>query len=531
MKAHTHIRIFDTTLRDGEQSPGVSLTPEDKTEIARQLSQLGVDTIEAGFPSSSEGEKKVIKQIATEKLQPEICALSRANKPDIEAAIDCNVDAIHVFIPTSPVQMKHAIGMTPQQVLDAAVDSVAYVKKHGLTCEFSPMDATRSELPFLKQVCQAAEEAGMDRLNVPDTVGIMTPKTMTKLIQEIKTAVSVPISVHCHDDFGMAVANSLAAVEAGAQQIHCTINGLGERAGNASLEETVVALHLLYGYRTGVNTKLLYGTSKLVAKLTGIAVQANKAIVGENAFAHGSGIHTRGVTVKPLTFEPIKPGYVGRTRKLVAGKLAGTRGVKTELEEMNVYPNAEQLKEIVRRVKELGDKGKMVTDADLTALASAVMGGLVKEEQTVELRDLAVVTGIKVIPTASIRLALDGKEYTAAETGVGPVDAVIKAIQKITDSLANVKLNEYRLEAITGGSNAVAEVIIKVENDKGRIMSARAVGEDIVMASVEAMINGINKCLLREQKNRRNISSHLEPQRNGAATKRGLIKVTAVDAR
>ncbi|MCW4011066.1 MAG: 2-isopropylmalate synthase [Candidatus Bathyarchaeota archaeon] len=494
------IRIFDTTLRDGEQSPGVSLTIEDKIEIANQLSQLGVDTIEAGFPSSSEGEKKVIKQIATEKLQPEICALSRANKPDIEAAIDCNVDAIHVFIPTSPVQMKHAIGMTPQQVLDAAVDSVAYVKKHGLTCEFSPMDATRSELPFLKQVCQAAEEAGMDRLNVPDTVGIMTPKTMTKLIQEIKTAVSVPISVHCHDDFGMAVANSLAAVEAGAQQIHCTINGLGERAGNASLEEVVVALHMLYNYKTKVNTKLLYSTSRMVSALTGLAVQANKAIVGENAFAHESGIHTRGVAEKPLTFEPIKPELVGRTRKLVAGKLAGTRGIKAELEEIGIRPTEDQLKDIVKRVKELGDKGKMVTDADLIALTSAVMGEVLGEEKIIDLCDLAVMTGVKVLPTASVRLVLDGKEYVAAETGVGPVDAVLKSIQSLTNSIEKIRLKEYRLEAITGGSNAVAEVVIKVEDEKGNVVSARAAREDIVMASVEAMINGINKCLLKNRK-------------------------------
>ncbi|MCW4008845.1 MAG: 2-isopropylmalate synthase, partial [Candidatus Bathyarchaeota archaeon] len=226
----------------------------------------------------------------------------------------------------------------------------------------------------------------------------------------------------------------------------------------------------------------------------------NKAIVGENAFAHESGIHTRGVTVKPLTFEPIEPELVGRTRKLVAGKLAGTRGIKAELEEVGIHPTEEQLKEIVRRVKELGDKGKMVTDADLLALASAVMGEVIPEEKIVDLCDMAVITGIKVIPTASVRLVLDGKEYIAAETGVGPVDAALKAIQKITNSLAKIKLNEYRLEAITGGSNAVAEVIIKVEDEKGHVVSARAAREDIVMASVEAMLNGINKCLIRQKK-------------------------------
>jgi len=494
------IRIFDTTLRDGEQTPGASLTFDDKLEIARQLSLLGVDSIEAGFPASSEGEKKVMKEIAKADLDTEICGLARANRNDIDAAIECDVDAVHVFVPTSPVQMKYAVNLMPEQVVAAAVDSIEYVKKHGLICEFSPMDATRSDLAFLKKVCQAAENAGMDRLNVPDTVGIMIPRSMAKLVEDLKTVVTTPISVHCHDDFGMAVANSLTAVEAGATQIHATINGLRERAGNASLEEVVMALHMIYKLKTRVNSRLLYSTSRLVATLTGISVQANKAIVGENAFAHESGIHTRGVTVKPLTFEPIKPEMVGRTRKLVAGKLAGTRGIKAELEEIEIHPTEEQLKEIVQRVKELGDKGKMVTDADLLALTSAVMGEVISEEKIVDLADLAVVTGIKVIPTASVRLLLDGKEYIAAETGVGPVDAVLKAIQRLTNNLEKIRLKEYRLEAITGGSNAVAEVVIKVEDEKGHIVSARAAREDIVMASVEAMINGINKCLIKNRK-------------------------------
>ena len=433
-------------------------------------------------------------------LNSEICALSRATKGDIDAALDCDVDLIHVFIPTSPVQMKYAVNLSPEQVLASTVESIEYVKAHGVKCEFSPMDATRSEMPFLKQVCKAAEKAGMDRLNLPDTVGIMIPRTTIKFVEEIKSVVATPLSIHCHDDFGLAVANSLAAVEAGATQVHTAVNGLGERAGNASLEEVVMALQIIYKYKTGVNSRLLYSTSRMVATLTGIAVQANKALVGENAFAHESGIHTRGVTEKPLTFEPIDPALVGRTRKLVAGKLAGTRGIKAELEEVGIHPSEEQLKEIVRRVKELGDKGKMVTDADLLALTSAVMGEVIGEEKIVDLCDMAVVTGIKVIPTASVRLTLDGKEYVAAETGVGPVDAVLKAIQKLISNQEKIRLREYRLEAITGGSNAVAEVIIKVEDEKGNLVSARAAREDIVMASVEAMINGINKLLLKSHK-------------------------------
>lgn len=460
---------------------------------------MGVDIIEAGFPSSSEGERKVVKEIAKLGLTSEICGLSRCTRKDIDAALGCEVGLVHVFIPTSPVQMKHAVNMTPEQVLSAAVDSIEYVKKHGVRCEFSPMDATRTEMPFLKQICKAAQDAGMDTLNVPDTVGCMIPKTTYELIKELKSVVTIPISTHCHNDFGLAVANSLAAVEAGAAQVHTAVNGLGERAGNAALEEVVTTLHVVYGYKTNVNTRLLYSTSRMVASLTGVSVQVNKAIVGENAFAHESGIHTRGVTEQPLTFEPISPELVGRTRKLVAGKLAGTRGIQAELSEIGIHPTDTQLTEIVKRVKELGDKGKMVTDADLIALTSAVMGEVIGEEKIVDLCDMAVITGIKVIPTASVRLMLDGKEYVAAETGVGPVDAALKAIQKLTSNLEKIRLSEYRLEAITGGSNAVAEVVIKVEDEKGNIISARAAREDIVMASVEAMINGINKCLIKNR--------------------------------
>ena len=493
------IRILDTTLRDGEQTPGVSLTAEDKMEIAQQLNKLGVDIIEAGFPSSSEGERKIVKEIAKLGLSSKICGLSRCTKKDIDAALDCNVGLVHVFIPTSPVQMKHAVNMTPEQVLASAVDSIQYVKKHGVDCEFSPMDATRTDPAFLKKICLAAQDAGMDSLNIPDTVGCMIPKTTYELFKELKTLIKVPISAHCHNDFGLAVANSLAAIEAGADQVHTAVNGLGERAGNAALEEVVTTLHVVYNYRTNVNTRLLYSTSRMVASLSGVSVQVNKAIVGENAFAHESGIHTRGVTEQPLTFEPISPELVGRTRKLVAGKLAGTRGIQAELSEIGIHPTETQLVEIVKRVKELGDKGKMVTDADLIALTSAVMGQVVGEEKIVDLCDMAVITGIKVIPTASVRLMVDGKEYVAAETGVGPVDAVLKAIQKLTNNVEKIHLSEYRLEAITGGSNAVAEVVIKVEDEKGNIVSARAVREDIVMASVEAMINGINKCLLKNR--------------------------------
>ena len=495
-----YVSIFDTTLRDGEQTPGVSLTPEEKLEIAIQLDELGVDVIEAGFPRSSEGERKAIKEIAHAGLKAEVCGLTRTIKEDIDAAFSCDVDSVHTFISTSEIQMKYALGKTQNEVLKMSVNAVEYIKDHGLICEYSPMDATRTDRNFILRICKAVEEVGVDRINIPDTVGIMTPTSMKELIEFITSNVKVPISVHCHNDFGMAVANSLASVEGGASQVHVTVNGLGERAGNAALEEVVMALKLLYEIETGINTKLIYKTSQLVRHLTGIIIQPNKAIVGENAFAHESGIHTRGVVVRPLTFEPIKPELVGRKRKLVAGKLAGTHGIKAELEEAGFKPTEDQLKMIVKRVKELGDKGKIVTDADLLAITRDVIGKVVEEEKVVDLVDLAVVTGIKVIPTASVKLILDGKEYIAAETGVGPVDAAVRAVQKLTDKLVDVRLKEYRLEALTGGSDAVAEVVIKVEDKTGNMVSSRAAREDIVMASVEAMINGINKLLLKRRK-------------------------------
>ena len=502
-KNEDYVLIFDTTLRDGEQTPGVSLTTEEKLEIAIQLDKVGVDTIETGTPISSEGEKRATKAISNAGLTAEICALARSKRKDIDMAITCDVDAVHTFISTSEIQMKYAVNMTREEVLSSSIDSIEYIKSHGLICEYSPMDASRTDREFLKKICRVAEETGADRINIPDTVGIMSPTTMQELIRDVKSIVKIPISVHCHNDFGMAVANSLAGVEAGASQIHVAVNGLGERAGNAALEEVAVALELIFNKKTRINHAQLYETSRLVAKLTGMQIQANKAIVGENAFSHESGIHTRGVTVAPSTFEPIKPEFVGRKRKLVAGKLAGTSGIRAELEDSGLNPTKEQLAEIVKTVKELGDRGKTVTDADMLAIARAVMGKVIKEKRIVDLTGFSVVTGVDVIPTASVRLVLDGKEYVASETGFGPVDAAIKAVQKLTSPLVNVKLKEYRIEATTGGSDAIGEVIIKVEDKDGNVVSSRAVNEDIVMASVEAMIDGINKSLLKSR-NRKN---------------------------
>ncbi len=492
-----YVRIFDTTLRDGEQTPGASLTPEEKVEIARQLDKLGADTIEAGFPVASKGETQAVKMIVKEGLNAEICGLARSNKQDIDVGVDCGLDALHVFIATSDIHLQYKLKMDRETALRKAVESVEYAKSRGVTVEFSAEDACRSDMAYLKRVFKAVCDAGADRVDIPDTVGIMTPSRMYNFVKEVKAVVERPISVHCHNDFGMASANSLAAVEGGAVQAHVTVNGLGERAGNASLEEFVMALYSLYGKKTNIKTELIYETSRLVSRLTGVIVQPNKAIVGENAFGHESGIHTHGVINMPLTYEPLRPELVGRKRWFLAGKHAGTHGISNSLKEAGLQPTEEQLKEIVTRVKELGDKGKTVTDADLLAIALAVMGKTIHGEKVIDLTDLAVMTGNRILPTASVKISLDGKEYAAAETGVGPVDSAIKAIQKLTDRLVNVKLREYRLEAITGGSDALAEVVIKVEDKEGNVVSARAAREDVVMASVEAMIDGINKLLMK----------------------------------
>ncbi|HYX71671.1 MAG TPA: 2-isopropylmalate synthase, partial [Nitrososphaera sp.] len=317
------VKIFDTTLRDGEQTPGVTITPDQKIQIAIRLEELGVDAIEAGFPIVSHGEMQAIKAIVKQGLKAEIFGLTRANEIDIDSAIKCDLKYIHTFIATSDIHMKYKLKMTRQQVLERAINAVEYAKKHGLQVEFSAEDATRSDRQFMLKVFKEVADAGADRLDIPDTVGYATPQYIADLVKEVKQATRLPISVHCHDDFGFAVANSIAGISAGAACAHVTINGLGERAGNASLEEFVMALQCLYGKKHNIKTQLLYETSKFVSNTMGIIVQPNKAIIGENAFGHESGIHTHGIINNPLTYEPISPELVGRKRWLQAGKHAG----------------------------------------------------------------------------------------------------------------------------------------------------------------------------------------------------------------
>ena len=494
------VRIFDTTLRDGEQTPGVSLSPEKKLNIAKKLDELGIDAIETGFPVISDGEREAVKMITSANLKAELCGLARTNKKDIDAAIDCGLNYIHTFIATSDIHLEYKLKMTRDEALSKAIEAVEYGKSRGLQVEFSAEDATRTDREFLKKVFGEVAKAGADRIDIPDTVGYSTPQYIAEITKDAIDATKLPISVHCHNDFGLAVANAISGIQAGAQCAHVTINGIGERAGNASLEEFVMALNSLQfeqKWETNIDTKLLYETSRYVSKLVGITVQPNKAIVGENAFGHESGIHTHGVLSNPLTYEPISPEVVGRTRWLQVGKHAGIHGMNAMLKEYGVEPNDEQTKQILDQVKNIGDQGKQVTEVELLSIANEVIGEN-KLKRIVQLTGFSVSTGVGTMPYAFVKLNIDGKEMVATDYGVGPVDASLNAIQKITGQITDeVRLKEYRLDSISGGANALCEVTIKVEDARGNTISSKSVGEDIVTTSVQAMVDGINRIMLK----------------------------------
>ena len=494
------IRIFDTTLRDGEQTLGVSLSPEQKLAIAKRLDGLGVDTIEAGFPVISEGESRAIKMITSEGLGCEITGLTRTINRDIDAAVDAGLDYVHTFIATSDIHLKHKLDMTREQALEKAVGAVEYAKSRGLLVEFSAEDASRTDRDFLKKVFGDVAKAGADRVNIPDTVGYSTPEYMAEITRDTMEATGLPVSVHCHNDFGLAVANALAGIHAGAECAHVTINGIGERAGNASLEELAMALKCLpYGrdYATNIKSELIYETSRFISKTAGIIVQPNKAIVGANAFGHESGIHTHGVLNNPLTYEPISPELVGRKRWLKVGKHAGVHGMNAMLEEYGIRPTGEQARQILEKIKVLGDQGRQVTDVELLSMASEVLGdGDLK--RIVQLTGFSVSTGIGTMPYAFVKLSVDGRDHIGTDYGVGPVDAALNAIQKITGKISEIKIKDYGLASISGGSSALCEVTVKVEDALGNRVSARSVGEDIVTTSVKAVIDVINRIMLRK---------------------------------
>jgi (R)-citramalate synthase len=461
---------------------------------------LGVDVIEAGFAAVSEGEMESVSLIAKQKLRAQVASAARGTKNDIDAVLKSGASTVCMIVPTSDLHIEFKLKKTREQVLKATVDCVQYAKDHGLAVEFLAEDATRSDFAYLTKVCLAAVDTGADRVIPCDTVGILTPERTIEFFSKLKEHVKVPVGVHCHNDFGMAVANSIAALGAGAEEAHATINGLGERAGNAALEEIVVSLRSLYKLDLNIKTELLYGTSQLVQRLTGVHVQPNKAVVGENAFTHESGIHTQGVLANPLTYEPIAPELVGGTRRIAPGKHSGSNAIHADLANMGLAPNEEQFKEIFRRIKELGDKGKAVMDADVLAIAEAVMG--LSGEKPIKLEEMTFVGGDKVTATASVRLRLNGKDVWGSAIGVGPVDATINAVKDAIAEVEPITLEQYNVKAITGGTDAMVEVFVRMRKGE-RSVVAMGVREDIVKASIEAVLSGMNVLMASNGKNKK----------------------------
>jgi 2-isopropylmalate synthase len=455
--------------------------------IARQLDLLGVNVIEAGFPVSSKGEFESVRQIAREGLSAQVCGLSRIIAKDIDASLDADVDMVHVFVSTSDIQIAHTIKKSYEEIIADSVKAVEHVKDHGRACLFSAMDATRSSPAFLREIFGAVEKAHCDIINIPDTVGVAAPSAFYRLVKDIcDNTHSMTVDVHCHNDFGLAVANSLAAVEAGAREI---------------LAETVMSLHSIFGAKTSIKTQYLVETAKLIERLTEVKIPITAPIVGENAFSHESGIHSHGVIENSKTFEPgiMTPEMVGHKRRIVLGKHTGRHAVKKVLEEAGYSPSEEQLQDILGRIKELGDKGKQITHADLQTIADVVMGELSKGRQAVVLKEVSVMTGNIITPTATVKAIVRGKERVLANIGVGPVDAAVQAVQGLLNTDTSIHLSDFRIEAISGGSDALAEVVIGVEDDRGRRVSARSAREDIVMASVEALVSAVNRLMLLEE--------------------------------
>ncbi|MFH1789209.1 MAG: 2-isopropylmalate synthase [Candidatus Altiarchaeota archaeon] len=482
------IRVLDTTLRDGEQTPGVSLSVEQKVSIAKALDELGVDVIEAGSAITSSGERDAINAVASEGLKAEVASFARILKGDVDLALSCNVDSVFLVAPTSDLHIKHKLKSTREKVLEDMVECIEYSRQHGLKVDLCTEDGSRTDQSFLLKVLKTAQDAKADRFTVADTVGVLLPEKTKELFKKVSAKARVPLGVHCHDDYGLATANTLAAVAGGATIVDVTVNGLGERAGNASLEEVVVALKLGYGLKLNVKTERIRGVSDLVEKLCGIPVPPNKAIVGDNAFTHEAGIHVDGILKKPETYEAIKPESVGAKRRFVLGKHVGLKSVKSLLDELKIKVSDEQLKEVFNQVKYTGDKGKRVTSVDLEAMASSVLGS--KKESRIKLEELVAVAGNKFTPTASVKLNINGEEVMESGVGTGPVDAAIQAIRNATKDVP-FELAEYHVDAISGGSDAVVRIEVKLKS-KDRIVTAQGTGSDIILASVDAMINGIN---------------------------------------
>ena len=502
-----NVIIFDTTLRDGEQSAGIGLTTQEKLEIARQLERLGVDVIEAGFAASSPGDFEAVQAIAREVRRPVIASLARCVLPDVDAAWNAIKDAdrprIHVFISSSDVQIMNQLRKNPEEVMDMAIASVERAKSYCDDVEFSPMDATRTDIEYLYKMLEGAIAAGATTINIPDTVGYVMPWEFRERIRLIKENVpdidKVTLSVHCHNDLGQAVGNSLAAVAEGARQVEGCINGLGERAGNAALEEVIMALETrkdLYGVSTNVNTRQIYRTSRLVSDITGFAVQPNKAVVGANAFRHASGIHQDGVLKDRTTFEIMDPQSIGwPSNELVLGKLSGRAGLRSRLDDLGYHLEQEELNEAFELFKNLADRKPEITDADLVALMSS-QRRIADVPAVYSLEHIQVTCGNHDVPTATITLVdSDDNSQTDAATGTGPIDAVYKAINRIID-VPN-RLTEFRVDAVTEGIDALGDVTIRIEKDE-RAYVGRGSDTDIIVASAKAYMNALNRLIATE---------------------------------
>ena len=494
--------IFDTTLRDGEQSPGCSMTPPEKLRLAKALADLGVDVIEAGFPAASQGDWESVRSIAREVHGPVICGLARCNRDDIEKAYSAIKDAtrhrIHVFLATSAIHREHKLNMAKHEILKAAAEGVRLARSLCADVEFSPEDASRTELEFLAEVVSAAIAAGATTINCPDTVGYTTPQEYAELFEYLKAHVAgierVVLSVHCHNDLGMAVANSLSAVRAGARQIECTINGIGERAGNCSLEEVVMALKTregFYGLQTGVQTTRLYPTSRLLSTITGMMVPRNKAIVGENAFAHESGIHQHGMLKHHSTYEIMRPQDVGLSRtNLVLGKHSGRHALRERIKELGYELSEAELNRVFTEFKTLADKKKELFDGDVEALVLRA-GGHDGGPWSLDALWTSATSG--AIASAVVRLAhKDGRIVEQGATGDGPVDAAFKAIELVTSTA--VKLRSYEVRSVTEGEDAQGEAIVNVLHNQ-RSYRGAALHTNIIEASAHAFLEAINQIL------------------------------------
>jgi 2-isopropylmalate synthase len=493
------IRIFDTTLRDGEQSPGASMNVEEKIMVAKQLARLGVDIIEAGFAYSSPGDFEAVRRIAQEVEGPTICSLARARPEDIDRAWEALKGApkvrIHTFLSTSDIHLKHQFRMTRDEAKRRAVEMVQRARGHVDDVEFSPMDASRSDPSYLYEVIEAVIAAGAGTINIPDTVGYAVPQEFGRLIRGIREQVpnsaNAVISVHCHNDLGLAVGNSLAAVFEGAGQVECTINGIGERAGNTALEEIVMGLRTrkdFYQADTKIRTEEISKTSRLVSKITGMVVQPNKAIVGANAFAHTSGIHQDGLLKDKTTYEIMRPETIGLVEsKMVMGKLSGRHAFRQRLVELGYTLSDEEVNHAFERFKKLADQKREIYEEDLEVIVSEE---LAKIADRITLKSFHVVSGTHQVPTATVELEIDGRTISQIGTGDGPVDAVYRTIAAITQTKSTLLM--YVVKAITGGTDAQGEVSVRVQED-GRTVSGHGADTDIIMASARAYLNALNK--------------------------------------